>query len=122
MSSESVAQWLIQIGLPKYIDLFEREGIDLRVLPELTNAELVELGVPLGPRKLLLKAIANLSRPDSEERSVSAALSQAERRQITVLFCDLVGSTQLSRKLDPEALRELMASYQRACTVAVDKY
>jgi class 3 adenylate cyclase/predicted ATPase len=125
MPAATIAEWLTDVGLQQYIELFEREQIDFRVLPELTDADLVQLGLPLGPRKLLLKAISGVTAAAAQAaptRPSTGTLAQAERRQLTVMFCDLVGSTQLSQKLDPEALRELMTRYQHVCAVVVDKY
>ncbi len=125
MPDKTIAAWLADVGLPQYVELFTREQIDLRVLPELTDDDLTKLGVPLGPRKLLLKAISGLSASGMRDALVRASppsVLHAERRQLTVMFCDLVGSTQLSQELDPEALRELMTRYQRACTGVVERY
>ena len=96
----------------RYETTFRDNEIDWEVLPELSEADLEKLGLPLGPRKKLLKAIAALS---AERSSASpAAGAEAERRQLTVLFCDLVGSTELSGRLDPEDLSEVMRAYQGA--------
>jgi class 3 adenylate cyclase/tetratricopeptide (TPR) repeat protein len=116
----TIAEWLVEVGLEQYTDLFQREQIGLDLVPELTDADLVQLGLPLGPRKRLLKAASALG---AAAASTPVAFpKQAERRQLTVMFCDLVGSTQLSQTVDPEALRELMTAYQRACTAVVERY
>jgi hypothetical protein len=95
-----------ELGLERYEPAFRESEITIAVLPELTDADLKELGLPLGPRKLLLRAIASLPlRSASEPTPASTTASrEAERRQLTVLFCDLVGSTELSAQLDPEDL------------------
>ena len=94
-----VMAWLRDLGLDRYETAFRDNEIDWEVLPELSEADLEKLGLPLGPRKKLLKAIAALR---AERSSASpAAGAEAERRQLTVLFCDLVGSTELSGRLDP---------------------
>ena len=126
MPAKTIADWLTQIGLPQYAELFAQNEIDLEVLPELGEQDLEKLGVPLGHRKKLLKASSVMQSEVAQrltERSPgSAAEGQAERRQLTVMFCDLVGSTLLSQQLDPEQLRELMHAYQQACGAVVDKY
>ncbi len=114
--------WLDELGLGQYAGLFADNDIDREVLPTLSEDDLSGLGLSLGHRRKLLKAIAEL---DDEgdvtvlERPPAAA---AERRQVTVMFCDLVGSTALSRKLDPEDLRTLMAAYQGACAGAIRRF
>ena len=119
---EAVGRWLDELGLGAYAEVFAESGIDFEVLPDLTDADLRELGLPLGPRKKLLKAIAALSDRDSRIEPAAAAVvraAEAERRQLTVLFCDLVGSTELSARLDPEDLRDVMRAYQAACAEVV---
>jgi class 3 adenylate cyclase/tetratricopeptide (TPR) repeat protein len=129
---ESLSSWLQTLGLEQYAPLFERNGIDLRSLPLLGEGDLADLGVLLGHRRLLLKAIASLPEGQPIAQPVTAATgamgssdagsSQAERRQLTVLFCDLIESTALTQSLDPEALRELMQAYQRECSRVVERY
>jgi class 3 adenylate cyclase len=100
------------------------------VLPELTEADLVTLGLPLGPRKKLLKAIAALREDavpshDEPAAAVPAPLlatgAEAERRQLTVMFCDLVGSTSLSARLDPEDLRAVIGAYHRCVAAVIER-
>ena len=117
--------WLEALGLVEYEKLFATQRIDYEVLPELTDADLKDLGIPLGPRKKLLKAISKLtSDPISTETHEATAVSipDAERRQLTVMFCDLVGSTELSQILDPEDMREVNRAYQDACKNAIERY
>ncbi|NIV76070.1 MAG: guanylate cyclase, partial [Gammaproteobacteria bacterium] len=118
-----VSQWLEQLGFGRYADVFAENDVDEEVLRELTDADLEKLGVTLGHRKKLLKAIAGLA--DAHEAAAPTAATPdtavmeaqgAERRQLTVMFCDLVGSTALSQQLDPEDLRELLAAYQQICS------
>jgi hypothetical protein len=102
-----MAAWLRELGLGRYEPTFREHEIDPQVLPELTEADLEKIGLPLGPRKKLLKAIAELSGKPIALAPEAAPVSrpmrlEAERRQLTVLFCDLVGSTELSARLDPE--------------------
>src|ERR1700740_1639202 len=112
-----IGAWLQGLGLERYEQAFRENEIDLRVLPELTADDLKELGVAaIGHRRLLLKAIADLSAsagPTAATHAPAAVASaDAERRQLTVMFCDLVGSTALSVRFDPEELREEIRAYQ----------
>ena len=96
-----VGEWLRGVGLGQYEVVFRDNGIGADVLPDLTDADLEKLGVLLGHRRRLQKAIAGLSAPAVEPSAPSTAISgppadAAERRQLTVMFCDLVGSTAMS--------------------------
>ncbi len=118
-----VGQWLDGLGLARYADLFAEHEIDGEVLPELTDEDLEKLGIPLGARKKLVKAIASLLAEGAESvAGRSQAASEAERRQLTVMFCDLVGSTALSAKLDPEDMGAVIRSYQACCTGIVKRW
>jgi class 3 adenylate cyclase len=116
-----IGGWLRGLGLERYEQAFRENEIDLRVLPELTADDLKELGVAaIGHRRLLVKAIAELAAgagraaaEDEPAASPANATAEAERRQLTVVFCDLVGSTALSARFDPEDLREVIAAYHR---------
>jgi predicted ATPase/class 3 adenylate cyclase len=115
-----VAGWLRDLGLEQYAQAFRENAIDAAVLPELTADDLKDLGVNLvGHRRRLLGAITALRPAPSAPATQVAPLSAAERRQLTVLFCDLVGSTALSSHLDPEDMREVIAAYHRAVTEIV---
>jgi len=115
-----VGTWLHDLGLGQYEQAFRENDIDAGLLPTLTAEDLHELGVlSLGHRKRLLAAIAAIGGPGDprpvETPAVSpsgAAISQAERRQLTLMFADLVGSTSLSSRLDPEDMREVLRLYQ----------
>ena len=105
-----IREWLEGFGLDKYAEAFVENGVDLRALPHLSEDDLKELGVLLGHRRILLAAIASFqdqerARQDREPASEPFSRGEAERRQLTVMFCDLVGSTELSARLDPEDLR-----------------
>jgi class 3 adenylate cyclase len=118
-----IQNWLEAHGLGKYAKVFAENDVELDVLPELTDAELAALGISLGHRKKLLKAARELA----QSREIAAPVStssgrEAERRQLTVMFCDLVGSTALSTDMDPEAYRELLAAYQDTARGAIDRY
>jgi class 3 adenylate cyclase/predicted ATPase len=119
-----VAAWLRNLGLERYEPTFRENEIDWDVLPELTESDLEKLGLPLGPRKKLLKATAALSIEASVEAvpSPGTAVREAERRQLTVLFCDLVGSTELAGRLDPEDLRAVIGAYHRCTADVVERF
>src|SRR5271155_1512183 len=119
-----VGDWLRSLGVGQYEALFRENEIDAEVLPELTEADLEKIGVPLGHRKRLLKAIANLGAAEAPAKPTippptASSRDVAERRPITVMFCDLVGSTSLAAKLDPEDWRNLVGSYLDAASAAV---
>jgi SAM domain (Sterile alpha motif) len=111
-----VGGWLRSLGLEQYEALFRASEIDADILPELTDVDLEKLGVPLGHRKRLLRAISGLgASAASAAPSASTGVTPqdaAERRQLTVIFCDLVGSTALSVRFDPEELRDELRAYQ----------
>ncbi|UPK38194.1 AAA family ATPase [Bradyrhizobium sp. 186] len=114
-------KWLRGLGLQQYIVAFRDNGIDAEVLPELTDADLEKLGVVLGHRKRLLKGIAALVQAATIARTPSH-VDGAERRQLTVMFCDLVGSTALSARLDPEDMREVIGTYQTCVAELVGQH
>lgn len=130
-----IRQWLDELGLGKHVDAFVEAEIDFDVLPHLSDADLKDIGLPIGARKRLLLAVSRLrleAAPAGADASEAAAAEperagrkasrEAERRQLTVVFCDLVGSTELSQRLDPEDLREVMRRYQDAVAGAVTRY
>jgi len=118
-----IEAWLQGLGLERYVPAFRDNEIDAEVLPELTEADLATLGLPLGPRRKLLKAIAGLRQGALPSPApVSATAQEAERRQLTVMFCDLVGSTALSAWLDPEDLREVIGAYHQCVAEAVRRF
>ncbi|HME84063.1 AAA family ATPase [Roseiarcus sp.] len=130
-----VGDWLRNQGLGRYEKAFREHALDLDVLPDLTDGDLAQIGVALGDRKRLLKAIAGLSLPRSPPPAAWASPPPpapaparktshvaAERRPITVLFCDLVGSTALAAKLDAEDWRDLAGAYVDAASEAVTRY
>ena len=124
-----IGAWLRDLGLERYADAFEANAIDHEVLSELTEADLEKLGVLLGHRKKLLKAIAGLRRAGNtaaatvlEASSVTHRALGAERRQLTLLFCDLVGSTELAARLDPEDMRSIISGYQDVCGAVIQRY
>ena len=129
--------WLRDLGLGQYAQAFRDNGIEPRVLPDLTADDLKDIGITMvGHRRILLKAIAELRELTPEngasgkrgpvtltlERKTGAAPASAERRQLTVMFCDLVGSTALSARLDPEDLREVIGAYHRCVAETVGRF
>jgi class 3 adenylate cyclase/predicted ATPase len=122
-----IGTWLHGLGLQQYEEAFRDNAIDAAVLPELTTDDLKDLGVNLvGHRRKLLAAIAALRGDDGPAPPAAtgqaAPASAAERRQLTVMFCDLVGSTPLSSQLDPEDLREVIAAYHGAVADVVRSF
>ncbi|MGO9423697.1 hypothetical protein [Roseiarcus sp.] len=108
-----VGSWLRALGLGQYEAAFRDNDIDNAVLPKLTLDDLKDLGVAaVGHRRKLMSAIEALNAPSAAPASADAA----ERRQLTVMFCDLVGSTALSARLDPEDMRQVIHAYQDACS------
>jgi class 3 adenylate cyclase len=126
-----VREWLRSLGLERYEAAFRENEIDEKVLPSLTAEDLKELGVKaLGHRRVLLDAIAalraektaNAPPPAAPATLPKPAQDTAERRQVTVMFSDLVGSTALSARMDPEDLREVISSYQECVAEAVQRF
>ena len=119
-----VGAWLRSFGLGQYEAAFRENEIDSEVLPELTDADLEKLGAPLGHRKRLLKAIGALGvaagPPPSSAPVSSPKADAAERRQLTVMFCDLVGSTAMSARLDPEDMRGIIGAYHKCCASLIE--
>src|SRR5215472_17629829 len=120
--SDQLRHWLDQIGLAQHAETFAANDIDLDVLPELSDEDLKELGLSLGHRRRLQRALAERTSEDAIGAAPETPIRYAERRQLTVLFCDLVGSTELSRRFDPEDLRELIRRYQDAVSGAVVRH
>lgn len=130
MNDRRVEELLSKLGMSGYIPLFAEHALDWDVLPDITDADLQTLGLPLGHRRKLLRAIAG-TRPlqPSAPPSLTAPPppptlmeARAERRQITVMFCDMVGSTALASSLDPEDMLEILQRYQRACAGHVAEF
>ena len=119
--------WLRGIGLAQYAEMFRANDIDIELLGRLTNDDLKDIGVvSLGHRKKLLEAIAELAGavPASPQPALiePKAHDAAERRQVTVMFSDLVGSTALSARMDPEDLREVISAYQKCVAETVRRF
>src|SRR5215470_13266874 len=130
-----IGGWLRQLGLGRYEPAFIENAIDSDVLPELTEDDLKKLGIPLGDRRRLIKAIrAMVASPAAlvtsevgeevgeDAQSGQARVAAAERRHLTVMICDLVGSTALSARLDPEDMGAVIETYHAGCTRIVQAY
>jgi class 3 adenylate cyclase/tetratricopeptide (TPR) repeat protein len=130
-ATTDLAEWLGRYGLGQYAQTFAENNIDYSILPDLNENDLEKIGVSLGHRKKLLRALAAEQQPagpantPSNDTVLPVSPSQhreAEFRQITVMFCDLVGSTQLSEALDPEDLQKLIDAYRAECNKAINRY
>jgi class 3 adenylate cyclase/tetratricopeptide (TPR) repeat protein/ABC-type lipoprotein export system ATPase subunit len=133
---QTIEDWLSQLGLSKYMDAFVQNDVDLRALPHITEADLQQLGVSLGHRKIILAAINGLAQPGVDGPPLASLPLQdsapqptevpqeptADRRLLSVLFCDLVGSTALSARLDPEDMHELIRRYQDSVAGAITRF
>jgi class 3 adenylate cyclase len=118
-----ITEWLSSHGLSEYADRFAKSRIDLSVLPDLTDDDLKELGIFLGDRRRILRLIAEFApKPQSPAMLESRQPEEAERRQVTVMFADLVGSTALSTGMDPEDLRDVFAAYSTCAEETVSKF
>jgi class 3 adenylate cyclase/predicted ATPase len=121
-----IGDWLKTLGMSEYAERFAENGIDASALCHLTDQDLKDIGVLLGHRRKILAAIAELARavPTEPKPAWSEAKPEdgAERRQLTVLFCDLVGSTVLASRLDPEDLREIIGTYHRCVSDTVSRF
>ena len=126
---QQIADWLEKLGLGQYAQRFAENEIDVTVLRHLTDQDLREIGVPLGHRRKMLAAIregVGAPTPPLPTELVTglepARQDSAERRQITVIFSDLVGSTALSARMDPEDLREVISTYQSCVAEIVGRF
>lgn len=119
-------QWLESVGLSELLGIFRENDIDLDIVDALSEADMRELGLSLGQRKRLVRAIRSRSedRPPTSlpEGASVAEKNLAERRQVTVLFIDLVGSTELSARHDPEEYQDILRVYQRSCTKIIERH
>jgi class 3 adenylate cyclase/predicted ATPase len=131
MTMEQIADWLEKRGMSEYTQRFIENHIDLSVLPDLTEEDLEKLGVLLGDRRKMLRWIADLKAGENVPLAsgIAAAAPEvrglaesAERRQVTVMFSDLVGSTALSARMDPEDLREVVLAYQNVVAETVGRF
>jgi class 3 adenylate cyclase/tetratricopeptide (TPR) repeat protein len=128
-ANSDMAAWLLGLGLPQYEQAFHDNAIDFETLPDLNEGDLEKLGVLLGHRKKMLRAIAALSGaassgivPGDRVNPAAPRIEGAERRQLTVMFCDLVASTSLATRLDPEDWREILAGYTARVSQEVGRF
>src|SRR6202140_201887 len=122
---QRVAEWLEKLGMSEYAQRFAENRIDFQVLPDLTDHDLEKLGVVLGDRRKMLRGIATLGAhkiPVAAAAPAGPPRDTAERRQVTVMFSDLVGSTALSARMDPEDLREVITAYQKCVAETVQRF
>ena len=125
---QQIADWLKQLGMSEYAERFAENRIDFSVLPDLTDQDLEKLGVLLGDRRKMLRAISGLKGVDAPIAVATAVLAAprpldtAERRQVTVMFSDLVGSTAMSARMDPEDLREVISAYHKCVADTVQRF
>src|SRR6266700_3131581 len=115
----AISAWLDSLGLSRYAAAFDENAVDLDVVSELTEVDLERMGIALGHRKRILRAISTsplVSRVVATTQTVPSQQSESEKRQLTVLFCDLVGSTSLAVQLDPEDLSTIIRRFQSTCT------
>lgn len=123
-AANNVTDWLRGLGLERFAPAFAKQEIELSVLPDLTEIDLRDLGIPMGPRKRILKAIADLRQADAVSTRAPSGrpADRAERRHVTIMFCDLIGSTALSVQFDPEDLREVIRAFQLAVAEEVARF
>ena len=124
---QQIADWLQKLGLGQYAQRFAENEIDVSILPHLTDQDLKDIGVPLGPRRKILAAITAETGTSNATQEPAAGIEPkaqdtAERRQVTVMFSDLVGSTALSARMDPEDLREVISAYQKCVAETVQRF
>ena len=122
-----IALWLKNIGLEKYAEVFAKHDVDLDVAPNLSEKDLEKLGLSLGHRRKFLAAVAKLRGAQTTYHPAQADAPRqeaggVERRQVTVLFSDLVGSTALASQLDPEDMDRLLQEYRKVCAAVVNRY
>ena len=118
--TDATKKWLEEIGLGRYAAVFAEHDIERDVVPDLTDQDLKDLGMSLGHRKRLLRAVHAAAGERALESS--SRTEKAERRQITVMFCDLVGSTGLSTRFDPEELHGIIREFQVCCERVINRF
>ncbi|MDH2386706.1 adenylate/guanylate cyclase domain-containing protein [Bradyrhizobium sp. CER78] len=126
---QRITDWLEKLGMSEYAERFAENKIDISVLPDLTDQHLKDLGIALGDRLKILRAIRNLDNASVAATAPSTPVAtpptwqdDAERRQVTVMFSDLVGSTALSARMDPEDLRDVISTYQKCVAETVARF
>src|SRR5258708_37119369 len=125
IAMQGIAEWLASIGLEEYAQRFAENAIDLSVVRDLTELDLKDLGLPVGHRRKMLRAIRQLNEAavvKPQPATEPLPRGDAERRQLTIMFCDLVGSTALSAGLDPEDFRRVVLTYNACVTDVIRGY
>ena len=119
----SIEEWLKEIGLAQYAELFVQNAVDRATLEILTDDDLKELGLPFGPRKRVRAALAAGRQPAmAVSPSRLGPAPDGERRQLTVLFCDMVGSTEIARRVEPETLQIIVRLYEDCCEACIGHF
>ena len=118
--TNDIRAWLENLGIGQYAAAFIENDVDLDILGDLTDQDLKELGVSLGHRKRIMRAVGETA--ERAARRQPGKSEGAERRQLTIMFCDLVDSTQLSERFDPEDLRAIIGSVRKCCEGVVERY
>jgi len=123
---QEIADWLEKLGMAEYAERFTENKIDVAALRHLTDQDLKDVGVALGDRRKILAAIVELAGAPASAKPLTATETKvqdfAERRQVTVMFSDLVGSTALSARMDPEDLRGLISIYQKCVAETIRRF
>ncbi|MEO0914500.1 MAG: adenylate/guanylate cyclase domain-containing protein, partial [Pseudomonadota bacterium] len=119
---DSIDTWLPELGLAHLVQVFREHEVALRDVPLLTDADLKEMGIALGPRRRILHAATEAAPHRPAPRLNAQFPGEAERRQLTVMFIDLVGSTALSARLDPEDMRDVIRAFQDASAGVITRY
>src|SRR6478735_5356996 len=123
---QQIAEWREKLGMSEYAQRFAENKIDVSVLRHLTDQDLKDIGVPLGHRRKMLAAIELVGTDKAVPKPIAVAEPKAqdtaERRQVSVMFSDLVGSTALSGRMDPEDLREVISAYQKCVAETVQRF
>jgi class 3 adenylate cyclase len=124
--TSEISDWLEKLGMSEYVQGFAENGITADALRHLTDQDLKDIGVLLGHRRIMLAAIGEVAAATATEPKVfepePKPQDNAERRQVTVMFSDLVGSTALSARMDPEDLREVISAYQKCVAETVRRF
>ncbi len=121
LPTDNIGPWLTALGLQQYAKAFRKRDIDLRRVRFLSDLDLQEMGIPLGPRLEILNAIASLA-PANAAIAVQTGVPTAERRHLSILFCDMVASTEYADQLDPEDFRRLVQTFLQTCSEVIRRH
>src|SRR5271154_3426230 len=124
--AEDLTRWLGEIGLGAHAASFAAQGVDLDLLADLSEADLKELGLTIGDRKRLVRAMNARAHGSGAPATLGARSprpeAQADRRQLTVMFIDLIDSSPLAQRFDPEEMRQILRAFHEACAAAVEAH